>query len=101
MDRNKFSPAIPGTTPFPILPRQTLPSPTNACVYVRVDAANIVVLKFVGCFDIPIGTTANVMLYIYDSRTRTFVLRIAYHGDGITPFTAPTSLTLTTAIQIP
>jgi hypothetical protein len=74
--------------------------PASVDVYVRVDEANPTPLKYVGTFDIPAGTTTDVVVNVLDTRTNTTVQRKARNSSG-TIIKAPTAVVLTATTTIP
>ena len=71
------------------------------CLYVRVDSG-VTTIKFVGCYAVPPGADFNVTIRIWDNRSQTHVLRLAYANDGITPVLSSAAMILTIpSFQLP
>lgn|GEM_PF-2464080 len=77
------------------------PAVSTRCLYVHIDNdANTI--KFVGTYVIPPGRDFNVTIRMWDNRTNTSVLRLAYASDGFTPILSSAAMILSIpTIQLP
>jgi len=99
MKRNEYITPGPNTPAWRASERE--PAVTTRCLYVRVDSGAMTI-KFVGCFTISPGTSFNVTIRIWDNRSKTYVLRLAYTNDGVTPILSSAAVILSIpSIQLP